>query len=131
MPGLFRKHAKILQLRASIALSEGMDVVDVANNHSGFIGENIGAETTQKLSSQQTAVHVRHAGFDEAKRHELCAAFGDLYNADLSRPVVDVLENVAMDGAELAEIKIACRKALSYALRRQAAFVAVKNNSTR
>ena len=44
---------------------------------------------------------VGHVRFDEAARLELMAAFGDLDRSHLARPVINVLEQMAMNGSQV------------------------------
>ncbi|MDE2790229.1 MAG: hypothetical protein OXI81_07375 [Paracoccaceae bacterium] len=50
---------------------------------------------------------VRHAGFDEPPRLETTPALGDLDGADLARPGVDVLKQMAVDRLQVGEVEIA------------------------
>ena len=59
------------------------------------------------------AVNVGHAGLDVLAELELLAALADLDRAQLTGPVVDILEEVAMDGAEMSEVKGAVGDAAS------------------
>src|SRR5687768_18214923 len=59
----------------------------------------------QEAGAFQTTVDVRHAGLDELAELALLTAFADLDRAELSGPVVDILEQVAVDRAQVLQIE--------------------------
>ncbi len=61
-------------------------------------------------------MHVRHAGFDEAPELELMATLGNLHGPNLAGPLEDILKQVVVDRAEVAEVEVSQRDAFRYAL---------------
>ena len=48
---------------------------------------------------------IGHAGFDQLAELKLAAVLGDFDRADLARPFVGVLKQVAMDGLGVIEVE--------------------------
>jgi hypothetical protein len=111
-----RQLLQVKQLSPPIALSKRMDVVHVANNDRGLGAECIWAKANQKTLRNEPLMNVAKAGGDEAQRHELRAAFRDFHGTDFSGPVVDVLEEMAVNGAEVPQIERAGWNAFRRAL---------------
>ena len=101
---------------AAIALPKWMNVVDVTENLAGLGGEGFPAEVLQMVCRYQPIVDVGHAGFDKAVRLKLTAALGDLDGPDGPGPVIEVLEEMTVDGAKVGEVKVAGWAALAQAL---------------
>ena len=59
----------------------------------------------EKSGAGQPAVDVRHSGRNVLAELELISALEDFDRAKLSSPVVDVLEQVAVDGAEVGQVE--------------------------
>ncbi len=65
---------------------------------------------------------VGHAGFDKSTKLELRAAFADLNGTNLAGPVIDILEQVMMNGLQVVEVEGAGGDAFGYTLCRHAPF---------
>ena len=117
MPRAGGELAEIQGLRAAIALAERVDVVDVAEDFRAAPGEGLGRQAAQIVPSDDAAMDVGHAGRDVAAELEPAAALGDFDGPDLPRPVVDVLEQVAMDGAKVVEVEVAFGNAFGDSIR--------------
>lgn len=113
MAGLRRKLLEVARLCTAIALAKGMDVVHIANDDAGLPCELVRAQSFQEFGLHQPAMNVVHAGLDVASKLELVAALIDLDGAQLACPIIDVLEEVAMDCAKMVEIKQTVRHATS------------------
>jgi len=74
-------------------------------------------------------VNIRHAGVDVLPELELLRALADLDCTDFARPVVDVLEQVTVDGLEVSKIKLSQRDTLRDALRDQRPLCLVDDSS--
>jgi hypothetical protein len=72
-------------------------------------------------------MNVGHADSDEATKLELVAILGDLDGPKIARPVVDILKEMTMDGAQVGEIELARRHAFGDALGHQATFDLVQS----
>lgn len=110
MPGQL---LQIAQLRSAVAFPERMHIVDVAHDGTDGLREGGSGEAAQEVGLGQAPVDVGHAGADETAELELMAAFGDFYGSEFARPGVDVLEEVVVNGAEMGEVEVARRDALS------------------
>jgi hypothetical protein len=49
-------------------------------------------------------MHIGHAGLDIAPELELAGPFGDLDDAQFAGPVIDILEEMAVDRAQMGEV---------------------------
>ena len=116
VPGVRGELLQVLELRAPVALAERVDMVDVAQYRTGARGEPVRPQPPEILCRHDAAVNVRHAGGDEPPRLEPAPALGDLDGADLTRPGVDVLEQVAMDRFQVGKVEITRRHGLEKAL---------------
>lgn len=72
---------------------------------------------------------VRHAGFDKAAELELRVALADFDSANVAGPVANILEQVVMNGSQMAEIEMAGRRTFDYTLCNQPPFDLVKGDS--
>ena len=97
---------------------------------SGFLSI-IEYHDTSKAALTALAVNVRHAGRDEPPRLEPALALGDLDGADVSRPCVDVLEQVAVDRFQVVEVEIARRHGLKEAQGDKLAFRRFQRRASR
>lgn len=70
---------------------------------------------------------VGKAGGNEAHWHELRAALCALHGAEFAGPIVDVLEQVMVDGAEMRQIERANSNTFGRALRCQHPFKPVEH----
>ena len=104
---LLRQLFKILQLGAAVAFAERVDVVHVAHDRAGGLGEGRAAPAAQEVRLLKPPMNVGHAGFYELAKLELVAGFGDLDGAQLARPGVQVLKEMPVDGAEMGQVKTA------------------------
>lgn len=97
---------EVLQLCAAVPFAERMDVVDVADDDGRLLGKCVRRQRGKKLRAQQPPMDVGHAGLDVLAELELLVALADLDRAQLAGPVVDVLEQVAMDRAQVSRSKV-------------------------
>ena len=105
MACLKRQLLEILRLRPAVALAKRMDVIDITDDDAGLAREFIRAPALQEFSLHQTARHVVHSSLNVASELKLMAAFADLDRAQLACPIVDVLKQVAVNGAEMSKIE--------------------------
>ena len=117
VPCLARHLLQIEKLRATVALSEGVDVIHVTDDVSSFGGEGFRREVPKIPAQNEPAVHVGHAGLDARSRLKSFPAFGDLDGANLSGPVVDILKQVMVNCLEMPQIEVAGWYSLGNALR--------------
>src|SRR5271157_5322553 len=99
MPGLLRQLFEIVELGAAVAFPEGVDVVHIAHDLPGCHRECRAIQPTEEVCGLEPPVDVRHAGFDEPTKLELVPTLGYFHGPDLARPVIDVLEQMPVDGA--------------------------------
>ncbi len=92
MARLFGKLLKILKLDAPIAFTERVNIVHVAHDWRGRLGEGAGAQASQKLSLPQPPVNIGHAGLDVLAKLELVAALGDLPAPKIPGPIIHILK---------------------------------------
>ena len=95
-----------LELRPPIALVERVDMVDAAQHRTCAFGEPVRPRSPEIPCRHDAAVNVRHAGGDEPSRLKPALALGDVDGAELARPFVDVLEQVAVDRPQVVEVEI-------------------------
>ncbi len=89
-----------------------MNVVHVADEGPGLPGEIGGAQAVQEVSLDEPVVDVSHASGNIGYWLEVVAALGDFDGAGLTRPLVGVLQQVPVDGAEMNEVELAARRPL-------------------
>lgn len=109
MVGLGRQLLQINHLCAAIAFAKGMDVIDVAHDRADGNGKVGKVQLLEKIAGNQTPMDIGHAGLNVTAKLELTAALGDFDRSDLAGPVVDVLEQVTVDGFQVGEIELAAR----------------------
>ena len=126
MPGLFSQLLEILCLRSTIPFAKWMDVVDVADNDPCLTGKLASGQTLEKSSAREPAVDIRHPGWDVLTELELASAFGDFDGAQLPRPVIDILKEVAMDGTKMGQVEWADRHAFSDSVAHQTTLNSIK-----
>ncbi len=117
--------------RAGSVRKPGMDVVDVADDDAGRPGEFILAQILEEPGLLQSAMNIGHAGFDKLAELELMAALGDFDGAQLARPIVNVLEQIAVDILEMGQVEPARRNALRRALRHELALDVIEFGGVR
>jgi len=93
---------KILELGAAVAVAERVDIVHIADDRSGGLGEGVAAQASQEVSLLKPPVNVGHAGLDELSKLELMAVLGDFDRAKLAGPRVQILKKMPMDGAKVS-----------------------------
>jgi hypothetical protein len=98
-----------------------VDVVDVAQYDGRMSGKVLGYQSFQEARLNEAAVNVGHASRNVLPELELLVAFADLHGAQLTGPVVDILEQVTMDCAQVLQIEVAVGDRLCGALRDDAA----------
>lgn len=96
-----------------------MNIVHVPDDIAGPGGELIGIETAKEVGFVKPTVHVSHADADKPTGLELAAALGDLHLADFSRPVIDILKQVPVNGLKVCKVEIAGVSAFNKATARQ------------
>ncbi len=116
MSGLLCKLLQILELRTAVALAEGVDMIDVAQYRPRSLGETGSPRSSEISRRHDAAVNVRHAGCDEPSRLEPALPLDDLHRANLARPRIEILEQVAVDCLQVLEIEIARRYGLKKAV---------------
>ena len=84
-------------------------MVDVAEDRAGGCGERVRPPPPEILGPHDAAVDICHARPDKAFRLEPAAALGYLDRAKFARPLVDVLEQVAVNGAQMGKVEVAAR----------------------
>ena len=105
MACLHRQLLEILRLRAAVTLSKGVDVVHVADHDAGVSCEVIRAQAFQEARLGQTTMNIGHTCLDVAAKLELMATLVDFDRAQFAGPIVDVLEEVTVDGTEMSKVK--------------------------
>jgi len=83
-------------LRSSVALTERVSFVHVAEDHSKVLGEFVGGWKAKPSDGLKLARHVVHSGAEAVSRMEGVLALRDVDRTELARPVVDVLEQMTM-----------------------------------
>jgi hypothetical protein len=107
MPRLLGRLLQIAQLRSAVAFPERMHIIDVAHDGTSGFREGGPGEAAQEVGLGQAPVDVGHSGADETPELELMAALGDFHRTEFACPDVEILEEVAVDGAEVGEIEMA------------------------
>jgi len=126
MTGLLGQPLEVEKLRATVPFAEGVDIVHVTHDRPYRGRELRAAQASQKIGSLYALVNVLHPGVDEPVELELMTALGNLHRPNLPGPVVDILEQLPMDGAQVHKVKAAGRDALSSPLRDQQPLHAVE-----
>ncbi|MGB8843942.1 MAG: hypothetical protein WCC64_23070 [Aliidongia sp.] len=112
MPGFRGQLFQIEELRAAIAFAKWVDVVHIAQDRSGRLGERGRTQAAKETRFLKPAVDIGHARFDEAAELELIAAFGDFDGPKLAGPVIEILEEMAVNGVEMRQVEASVRNAL-------------------
>ena len=100
---------QILELRPSVPFAKRMDMVHVAQDRSRARRERVRPRPPEIPRRHDPAVDIRHPGLNETPWLESAAALGDLDGAEFARPIVDILEKVAVNRLEMGEVELACR----------------------
>jgi hypothetical protein len=116
------KPLQMEQLRAAVALAKGADVIRVAHHRRREGGEIVARQALETLLGEDAAVDVGHACFDVAAKHEPMIALGDSDETDFAGPVVNILEQTAVDGAQVIEVEIAAGNPMRGAVGREESF---------
>ncbi len=82
-----------------------MDVINVTHDNSGFARKFARGQALEKPGVDQPAVNVRHSGRNVLTELELISTFEDFDCTKLAGPVVNILEQVAMDGAQVGQVE--------------------------
>lgn len=109
MAGLRGELLEILQLGAAVSFTERVDVVDVADDDGRLFREVGWRQVPQDVAANEAAVNVSHSGLDVLPELELLFALADLDGAQFAGPVIDVLEQMAMDRAQMGQIERSAR----------------------
>ncbi len=126
--GLLGQLLEILQLRAAVALTERMDVVDVAKNDGGLLRKARSRQACEKSRPHQPTMDIAHAGLNILPELELLGIFADLDRAQFAGPIVDILEQMAMNGLQMSKIEGAAWNAFSASLDNEASFVSIEDD---
>lgn len=116
VPGTLAKLLEVLKLGASIAFAEGVDVVHVTHDLPGGLSKSIGGCAAKKVCGFEAAMNICHAALDEGLGHEALATLADLDAAHLPGPIIDILEEVAMDRLEVLQVEVTFWNALRHSL---------------
>lgn len=103
---LLCKLLEALKLRPAVALAEGMHLIHIADDGPRRVGKVLRGEAFQEVGFDEAAVHVTHARLDVLTELELVPVPGNLDGAELSRPVVDILKKVPVNGPEMIEVEV-------------------------
>ena len=79
-------------------------------------GERIRRKPLQHVARDQPAMNVSHARFNVADELKPRSALAHIDGANLPGPVIDVLEQMAVDGPQMCEVEFAFGNALCSAL---------------
>lgn len=82
-----------------------MDVIHIANDKRNLPSKIRQGQTCQKSRLHQPPVNIGHPGGDVLPKLELLGAFADFNRPNLACPVINVLEQVAVDGPQMSEIE--------------------------
>lgn len=116
MPGPLGQLLKVEKLRSTVSFAEGVNIVHVAHDTARRRDELRLAQATQKGGLHKPLMNVPHAGDDEAAELELMSVLGDFHGTKLPGPIVNILEQVPMDGAKMRQAEPAGRDAFGGAL---------------
>lgn len=103
-----------------------MHIVEVSHDRAGGVGEVGRRQAAQEIGRRQSSMDIGHANFDEPAKLKLVAALGDLDRPQFARPGVDVLEQMAVDSAQMGKVKDAVRNPLGHSLRNEGALGAIE-----
>ncbi len=117
--GLFGQLFENEKLRAAVALAERMDVVHVAKDSGRGFGEPSFVQTVQEIVFSKPPMDIRHSGFDMPAKLELASPLGDLDRANFPGPIIDILEEMPVNGAKMGEVETADGNAFGRACDRQ------------
>lgn len=112
MASLIRELFEIKKLGTSVALSEEMNVIQVADDRADGLHEFVKTQATQEIFTLQPPVNIVHARHNETLKLELMTALGNLYRAQFARPYINILEKVAVNGSKVGQIECTARHAL-------------------
>lgn len=96
-----------------------MHMVDIADDRPGLCRKVLRGLAAKVLRRNNAPVNVVHAGGDITAGHELGPALGNFDGTNLTRPVMDILKKVPVNGLEMDEVEVAGRDAFSRALQGQ------------
>lgn len=88
-----------------------MNVVDIAHDLPGACRKIRLRRSFEIIRLDGPPVNVGHAGLDVLAEHELIPALVEFDDANLSGPVIHILEQMAVNCLKMGEIEIACRDA--------------------
>lgn len=100
-----RQLFQIEELSSSVAVAKGVNMVDISHDPRRGPRELGVAQPPEKIHLLEAAVNIGHAGFDEPAKLKLAAALGDLHHPHLTSPIVDILEQMPVNGAKVVEIE--------------------------
>ena len=95
-----------LALRATVAFAKRVESVDFAEVVSEALGEFADAEAFEVIFLSEFGEDALCFGFDSEMAAEEIA-FYNINSTDFAGPIVEVLEEVLVDGLEMSEIEIA------------------------
>ncbi len=93
-----------------------VDVVHVSDDLTRTFREVLARQPYEMPACPYAPMHVGHSGFDISTKLELVPALGDLDGAKLARPVVDILEQMAVDGPKVLQVDVTIRNSFTRTL---------------
>ena len=105
MTRLLRQLPKILRLRPAIPFTKRMHIIHIAQDDRNLATKFGRQQAFQETGMHEPAMNIRHARLDVLAELKLMSSSIDFDGAKLPRPIVNILEQMAMDGAEVCEIK--------------------------
>ena len=122
---------QILELRPSVPFAKREDMVHIAQDRSRARRERVRPRSLEIPRRHDPVADIRHPGLDETPWLESAVAFGDLDGAEFARPIVDILEKVAVNRLQMGEVKLACRHGFEKPLGDELPFRRVQRPATR
>jgi hypothetical protein len=107
-------------LGATVALTKGMDAVDLRQVIRQAVDDPVLIRAAQEVLSRQLSEHTAEVWLDVLRQREE-VLFGDRDAAQLPRPRVDVSEDEAMERFEVIEVIAPLERSLSRPVRHFAA----------
>jgi len=110
--GVLRHQQQKRKLGASIALAKGMNGIELGEKMRSLRRESVRGKTGKQGALLQVREQRLHGGIDIFRIAEPVAALGDPYSPILSCPIIDILEQISMDGAIMGRVEGADRQRL-------------------
>src|SRR5947209_13816409 len=109
VPGSQSEFTEELALCSPVALAKGMRRIQLAQIIGRALNKLLLAEARQKFFLRQLFESLLQGGLKKCSSAEKMPAFGNVHSAELTRPIEDVLEDVAMDRFEMCGVELAGR----------------------